>query len=353
MPKFKKEEISAEEFLQISSSIISTFKSRIPVSLYTYSEEMNRVESFLAINTRITPKKNEQITKLCDDGNLFIPKKEYQVLAEHLSKNLGSLLTEHYLGESAAHIFHKGLKENLTSFFNNPIIENLEELKKNLAIFGEYLWVDRQRASYFFNALDKANCIYTHCVNTLFTGVALFLTIRNDVSNLNQIIDFALGLIIHDIGMTQLPSVLKNKEGPLLYKEKLRIQEHVDISEKMLNRLEINNEIVLACVIDHHERLNGSGYPKGKKEDRISFEARICAVADVFCAMISARPYRQPINPILAAIILTKCTDRFDQTIVNSVLKFIISQNSEMGRLLKDNQKLAKLHAMAASMCKQ
>lgn len=302
----------------------------------------------------LLPKKKEHVESLCSEGNLFVLKKEYQDLAEHLSKNLGSLLTEHYLDEaSAAKIFHNGLSENVLSFYSNPVIENLEEIRKNLAIFCEYLWIDNQRASHFFNALDKCGTLYAHAVNTLFTGVSLYITIHGEKSNIVKMNSFAMGLILHDIGMTQIPSTLKDKKGSLVYKEKIRIQEHVDIADKMLNRLSVTDEVILNSVMDHHERLNGSGYPKGKKADRLSMEARICAVADVFCAMISPRPYRNSINPILASIVLTKCGEKFDQKVVSALLKFIISQNSEMKQILDDKQKLAQLSAMATNMCKQ
>jgi HD-GYP domain-containing protein (c-di-GMP phosphodiesterase class II) len=347
------EEISAEEYLQISSNILSTFKSRIPVSLCTFSDEMNRVEIYLEKETRITPKKKQKIVELCDSGNLFVPKNEYQILAEHLSKNLGSLLTEHFLDESvAAKVFHDGLTENIRSFFSNPIFDNLEEIKKNLAIFNEYLWIDQERALFFFNALDKNGSLAEHSVNTLFTGISLYLALNKNKTDLKATNEFALGLILHDIGMTQVSSSLINKRGALLYKEKQRVQEHIDIAEKMVSRLEISNETTLTCITDHHERLNGSGYPKGKKADRLNLESRVCAVADVFCAMISSRPYRNPINPILASIVLTKQSELFDKNVVNALLKFIISHNSEMKQIIQDKQKLAKLHELAANMSK-
>ncbi len=333
---------SAEQFLQISNNIISTFKGRLPVSLCIYSNEMNRVEPYLKKETRLTPKKIERINNLCDEVNLFVPKKEYEILAEHLSKNLGTMLTEHHLDEEdAARIFHDGLKTCVSSFYTNPVQENIESLKTNLAIFCEYLWVDRQRSSFFFNALDRSNCIFAHAVNTLFTGSALYLSSQTHTSDKLEMNDLTLGLAIHDIGMTQLPAALKNKQGPLIYNEKMR------------NRMEITNETVISCVLDHHERLNGQGYPKGKKADRLSFEARICAVADAFCAMISSRSYRKPINPVLAAIVLSKSSEQYDQSIVNTLLKFIVSHNREMKQILADKKKLAQLNAMADNMCRQ
>ncbi|WP_432734793.1 HD-GYP domain-containing protein [Maridesulfovibrio sp. FT414] len=342
------QDIGSEEYLQISNNIISTFGNRLPVSLCIYDDEMERVVPLFPKETRLSDKKQDQMNKYCAEGNLFISKTDYAKLAGHISKNLGSLLTEHYLNEAdAAKIFYQGVLEKVRSFYDNPVNETLEELKSVLAIYCEYVWIDPNRWVYFFNTLRRVQDLCCHVVNTLFVGMAIYLKQVHKPEEKLDMGPISLGLVIHDLGMTQIPTALTGKKGPFLYKERMRMQEHVDIAEKMLNRLEIHDELVKACVMDHHERLDGSGYPKGRRGDAIPLEARVCAIADAFCGMISDRCQRSALNPILAAIILTESKKKYDSALTTSLISFIISNNPEMKALLQNKEKMQQLRTLA------
>ncbi len=348
----KHDSLIPEEFLQISSNIVSTFGNRLPVTLCIYDNEFQRVAPLFPKETRLTPKKKDQMEKECQDGNLFITKEEYAGLAGHISQNLGALLTEHYLDEAvAAEIFYSGILEKVRSFLGNPIAETLEQLKSVLAIFSEYVWVDRNRWAYFFNTLQRSNDIACHSVNTLFVGTAVYLKTVHKGDEKLELNSLGLGLVLHDLGMTQIPTALLSKAGPFLYKEKQRMQEHIDIAEKMINRLEIKDAIVRSCILDHHERIDGSGYPRGKKADSISTETKVCSVADAFCAIISERWHRKGLNPILAAIVLTESSKRYDKNLTSALVSFIISNNPEMQALIKDKEKMQQLRALALKQC--
>lgn len=347
-------EIGSEEYLQISSNILSTFGSKLPVSLHYYEEEMGRVAPLFAKGTRLSDKKLEQVDNYCREGNLFISKTEYMRLAGHISKNLGALLTEHYLDEAdAAKIFYEGVLEKVRIFYQNPVGETLEEVKKVLAIYSEYVWIDPNRWEHFFNTLRRENDISCHVVNTLFVGTAIYLKLVYKPGQKQDLSSITLGLTLHDLGMTQIPTILIKKKGPLLYKERMRVQEHVDIAEKMLNRLDIKDEIVKACVLDHHERLDGSGYPKGRRTENISLESKVCAIADAFCAMIAERDQRAALNPILAAIILTESRKKYDPALATALISFIIANNPEMKALLKNKEKMKQLKAIALQKAAQ
>lgn len=96
---------------------------------------------------------------------------------------------------------------------------------------------------------------------------------------------------LHDIGKIVLPSEILNKPGKLNKNEYLLVQEHSKAGYDILRSSDFLYPIA-EIVYQHHERLDGSGYPRGLKDDQISLEARIIAVCDVFDAMTSHRPYR-------------------------------------------------------------
>jgi PAS domain S-box-containing protein/putative nucleotidyltransferase with HDIG domain len=101
--------------------------------------------------------------------------------------------------------------------------------------------------------------------------------------------------LLHDIGKLSLPQELLNKPGKLTDAEFQLIKTHSQTGCDMLKPVEFPWPIA-DIVVQHHERMNGSGYPSGIKEDKLLIEARILGVADVVEAMNSYRPYRPPLG---------------------------------------------------------
>jgi putative two-component system response regulator len=96
---------------------------------------------------------------------------------------------------------------------------------------------------------------------------------------------------LHDIGKLLIPSEILSKPGKLTEGEFCVIKEHVRNGYELTKGMELSWPIS-DIIMQHHERLNGSGYPKGIKADEIEIGARILAVSDVIEAMTSHRPYR-------------------------------------------------------------
>ncbi len=104
--------------------------------------------------------------------------------------------------------------------------------------------------------------------------------------------DLAAGGLLHDIGKLQTPDGILKKPGKLTDAEYEVIKRHPGEGARMLSEVGKFNERVLHLVEAHHERLDGGGYPNGNYAAQIYIEARILAVADVFDALTSHRPYR-------------------------------------------------------------
>ena len=96
---------------------------------------------------------------------------------------------------------------------------------------------------------------------------------------------------LHDVGKITIPSEILSKPGKISAVELLLLQGHAQAGYDVLKDVEFPWPVAQVA-LQHHERMNGSGYPQGLKGDAIVFEARIMAVADVVEAMASHRPYR-------------------------------------------------------------
>ncbi|OJX40483.1 MAG: hypothetical protein BGO78_05675 [Chloroflexi bacterium 44-23] len=106
-----------------------------------------------------------------------------------------------------------------------------------------------------------------------------------------------LGGLLHDVGKIGIPDKILRKEDALTRDEYHEIHRHPQIGYHILEKVNFMGRDVLKAIIEHHERLDGSGYPLGLRGNEISLVGRIVAVADAFHAMISDRPYRLAKEP--------------------------------------------------------
>jgi hypothetical protein len=119
--------------------------------------------------------------------------------------------------------------------------------------------------------------------------------------------------LVHDIGKVTVPTEILTKPGKLSRIELAMIQDHPRVAYDILKNVEFNRPIA-RIVVQHHERLDGSGYPDGISGDDILLEARVLAVADVVEAMCTDRPYR----PALKTEAALDELDRGDGTLYDS-----------------------------------
>jgi hypothetical protein len=102
----------------------------------------------------------------------------------------------------------------------------------------------------------------------------------------------ALGGLLHDIGKLSLPDEILKKPGTLTSDEFKLVEEHPERGRRLLRELGGFDEPVLRLVRDHHERLDGSGYPNGASGEEIDLDTRILMICDVYDALLSRRVYR-------------------------------------------------------------
>jgi ribonuclease P protein subunit RPR2 len=104
------------------------------------------------------------------------------------------------------------------------------------------------------------------------------------------------GFLLHDVGKIGIPDTILRKPGHLTRDERLQMQSHTVIGEKMLSDVPFLDGDGLRVVRSHHERWDGGGYPDGLEGHKIPLAARVFAVADALDAMTSSRPYRRALE---------------------------------------------------------
>jgi HD-GYP domain-containing protein (c-di-GMP phosphodiesterase class II) len=101
--------------------------------------------------------------------------------------------------------------------------------------------------------------------------------------------------LMHDIGKIAIDGNLFNKPGKLSSEDWVVVKRHPEIGYRILNSVDEFKDVG-RFVLEHHEKWNGSGYPKGLKENEISLQAKIIAIANSFDLMTSERPYKKTLT---------------------------------------------------------
>jgi len=109
--------------------------------------------------------------------------------------------------------------------------------------------------------------------------------------------------LLHDIGKLAIPNSILDKAGPLTDAERSEIERHPEISRQVLERVPAFARIAELAAA-HHEKLDGSGYPRGLTGAELSESARLLAVADVYEALTADRPYRRAMSSEVALAVL-------------------------------------------------
>lgn len=117
---------------------------------------------------------------------------------------------------------------------------------------------------------------------------------------MGSIHDLALGGLLHDVGKMRVASAVLNKPGRLSEEEFRHMKSHVVLGSDLIRQLPGIPALVMEPVELHHERFDGSGYPKGLKGDEISPAGRMSGIVDVYDAITSDRIYRKAMSPAAA-----------------------------------------------------
>lgn len=167
--------------------------------------------------------------------------------------------------------------------------------------------------------LDHDYYTFTHVCNV--TMYCVLLATRLGMTDAEELAQFATGAMLHDVGKRSIPAAVLNKRSSLTHDEWTLIKRHpTDGYRQLLHRPEIT-WAQLMIVYQHHEHLDGSGYPVGAVKNDIHAWAQICTVADVFDALTCARPYRRPMPVAEAREHFRRYTGKYyDAQVVQALL---------------------------------
>lgn len=297
----------SEEYYQISGDILTSFnKYRPPLNIFIFKEEVGRVMPYYKVGERLSNEQVEELAALTDQGVIFVSREDHPVYVKHISYQLDLVLVDANLKEKEiADIFTQALTRRMGEFLEQPITVVFEKLWADLMVLTEYLYSDITRTRALARRLHGVHSLENHSVNAAFIGLAILAKLKGGKGfeervSRKEFDHLAAGLFLHDLGMAKVPAFLREKDKPLSPDERNKVNQHTKVGFEMLLKLDLRYPEIEQCVAQHHERLDGSGYPM--KTVNQKFAARLCAVADSFCAMVTKRPYAEPKGYLKAAV---------------------------------------------------
>lgn len=185
------------------------------------------------------------------------------------------------------------LAKEMFACANEPKLLNLSRIQKWLEEMNNRLVKLDTELLRLFYEYSADNYLYINSVNTAIMCAEVGLGLGYDKFKLMEL---SLAGFLHDIGMIRIKEIT-NQARKLTEEEYRQVKKHSEFALEILTNIKNISELVIRAIGEEHERLNGSGYPKGLKGDQISEFARIIAVVDVYEALTHNRSYHKKVSP--------------------------------------------------------
>lgn len=161
---------------------------------------------------------------------------------------------------------------------------------------------------------------YMHSVAVCALMTALAKELQLSETETRQL---GLAGLLHDLGKAQVPLAVLNKPGALTEEEFALVKKHPEFGHALLLEAHINDPVTLDVCLHHHEKIDGTGYPKRLKDEEISLYAKMGAVCDVYDAITSNRPYKAGWEPGVSLKRMAQWSNHFDQTVFRAFVKSV------------------------------
>ena len=212
------------------------------------------------------------------------------------------------------------LKSAVTAYQKTKVLD-IQPLKKVLRELVVEIIRNRDSMIHQLDMRTYQDYIYAHSVNTCVLSVLIAVNLDYPEGKLT---DLALGTMLHDVGMMMLPDALLMKMGNLTPEESKQVQQHPEDGFNILRTVREIPITVAHIAYQHHERVDGKGYPRNLTADKILEFAKVAAVADTFDALVSDRPYRKGMVPHEAYEVMMALADSYvDRDILHLFLTHV------------------------------
>lgn len=183
-------------------------------------------------------------------------------------------------------------------------------------IVDSFVLGDKALFPLFYSDYAPEDYLSHHMVNVMVMSIAVGLKLGYNKSRLN---DLGIAAFLHDIGMLEFKEVF-SKPRKLSEEEYSQIKRHPAYSAQILSKINGLSEAIINAVREQHERVDGTGYPRGLKDADISEFGRLIATVDTYEALVHQRAYRKQVSPYEAIKTMLSCGASLFETRIFKVM---------------------------------
>ncbi len=197
--------------------------------------------------------------------------------------------------EKKSKIVYESSRILVERLLEDPKAENIREAKKGISEIVDMILAEDATSRELLKLTSHDFYTYTHSVNVGFFSVMLAKALfkSSDSHNMHEL---GAGFFLHDIGKVRIDAEIINKRGKLTDAEMATMKSHPYQGYLILKETNQLTEECMIIVMQHHEREDGTGYPRMLKGDEIHTYGRICCIADVYDALTADRSYQEKRN---------------------------------------------------------
>ena len=258
-------------------------------------------------------------------SKIFIRGSEAIAFEEYVSAYTDRILTDPTVPSKVkAATFYVSSIHALRKAFDNPNSQRIEEIKKTLKPMFKNIMKNQILLNDLFSITEHDFNTYTHSVNVgiFATSLAIHFSHGDRTIDLENLERQSYGYFLHDVGKSRVPLAVLRKRGKLSGDEWGIMKKHPEWGYSILMETGHLTDEAAYISMQHHERPDGSGYPFGMTD--IHPCARICAIADIFDALTSVRPYKKAMRPFEAIEIIKKdAFTEFDHNLLSTFIKML------------------------------
>lgn len=214
------------------------------------------------------------------------------------------------VAEGIQYIYSNAESENMASATDSIANELMSAIENNNAVAIDISALKTSDEYTFKHSVDVAT-------------IAMILAKQQGLSK-QQIYEIGVAGLLHDVGKTQIPHEILNKPSRLSDKEFEVMKQHSVFGYRMIKDRGEFNEAVLMGILQHHEKINGKGYPMGVDDSHMTQYAKIISVADIYDALVTERPYKKAFSQRDAVEMIMSMTLELDMTAMKSFLESVI-----------------------------
>ncbi len=295
-----------------------TVDSVLDFDLYLF--DGNSVVLYRSKNLPLTSASRQELLRR-NLNRLYISADQRHEYQRYIRQHITQVLVDDAVDDfTKSSIVYDCAKELVKDVFSDPT--KCEHIRDSQAFVESTVLYVLEGENAFLNMLKVMSfdySVFTHSVNVCTFSLAL--ASAAGIARTQDLIELSTGALLHDVGKARVPESILHKPGPLDQSEWETMRRHPEWGAELMNTTDLIPDASYYPIVQHHERINGKGYPKRLGPNSIHLYGRIVGIADAFDAMTTNRVYHPADSTFSTLKTMSDPRQGFDEDLLRQFIK--------------------------------